>query len=291
MKLAVGAVQMGLTYGIANRTGKLSGDAVVRVLDLARRRGIDTIDTAAAYGESEGVLGRAGVEGFRVVTKVPPIRADSDPARHVRDSLEQSLRRLGTASVDALLLHRGLDLAEAHGPALHAALRAEREAGRVRRIGISVYGPEELGRIPDGMHLDVVQAPMSVIDRRMERSGWLDRLAARGTAFHARSLFLQGLLLMEPARRPPRFGAWRPTLEGWDRHVADSGLGAAGACLAPVVNDPRVERAVIGVDSPAQLEECVDALERSLVAGRPAFDPGSGPLPEELIDPRCWSCP
>jgi hypothetical protein len=96
---------------------------------------------------------------------------------------------------------------------------------------------------------------------------------------------------MEPARRPPRFGAWRPVLERWDRHVADSGLGAAGACLASVVGDPRVERAVIGVDSPEQLAECADALERSLAGGHPAFDPGSEPLPEGLIDPRSWSCP
>lgn len=291
MKLAIGAVQMGLAYGVANRTGQLAGDAVVRVLDLARLRGIDTIDTAAAYGESEAVLGRSGIAGFRIVTKVPPLRAGADPARHVRDFFDRSLQRLGAASVDALLLHQGLDLAGVHGPELHAALCAERDAGRVRRIGISVYGPEDLGQIPRAMHVDVVQAPMSVFDRRMERSGWLDRLAARGTAFHARSLFLQGLLLMAPALRPPRFGAWRPLLDAWDRHVAESPLGAAGACLAPIAGDPRVERAVIGVDSPSQLAECADALEQSVASGHPAFDPGPEPLPEGLIDPRSWSRP
>jgi aryl-alcohol dehydrogenase-like predicted oxidoreductase len=291
MKLAIGAAQFGMPYGVANRVGQVNGESAARILSVARANGIDTIDTAAAYGESEEVLGRAGVAGFRVVTKVPALDAGSDPRRHVRDSLARSLRRLGAASVDALLLHRGLDLAESYGLALHAALCEERDAGRVRRIGVSVYGPEELGRIPDAMHLDVVQAPMSVLDRRMERSGWMDRLADRGTAFHARSLFLQGLLLMEPARRPLRFGAWRSVLERWDRHVADSGLGAAGECLAAVVGDPRVERAVIGVDSPEQLAECADALERSHACEHPAFDSGSEPLPIGLIDPRSWSCP
>ena len=69
MRIALGTVQFGLRYGIANRTGQVTPEQAGEILEIARAASIDTLDTAIDYGESELRLGGAGVAGFRIVTK------------------------------------------------------------------------------------------------------------------------------------------------------------------------------------------------------------------------------
>ncbi|MGB4200250.1 MAG: aldo/keto reductase, partial [Thermotogota bacterium] len=56
-KLTLGAVQLGLRYGIANRDGMPDESAAQEILEEAWRRGITSFDKAAAYGESERRIG------------------------------------------------------------------------------------------------------------------------------------------------------------------------------------------------------------------------------------------
>src|SRR5581483_6676026 len=58
-RLTLGTVQFGLDYGIANRTGRPSFAAVLDMVREAAESGVDVLDTAPSYGESEEWLGRA----------------------------------------------------------------------------------------------------------------------------------------------------------------------------------------------------------------------------------------
>ena len=73
MKLALGTAQFGLEYGIANQAGPVPLDEVKNIIRHAALRGIDTLDTAIAYGESESALGKVGVNGWNVITKLPAL--------------------------------------------------------------------------------------------------------------------------------------------------------------------------------------------------------------------------
>ena len=78
MKIALGSVQFGIPYGVTNRGGMTSRQEVREILTVAARSGVDTIDTAITYGESERVLGAEGCSRFRIVTKLPAIPATHD---------------------------------------------------------------------------------------------------------------------------------------------------------------------------------------------------------------------
>src|SRR6187549_2229139 len=92
--LPLGTVQFGLRYGVANQAGQVPAAEAAAILGYAGQHGIDTLDTAIAYGDSETRLGDIGVQNFRVITKLPPIAADCvDPAAWVRESVERSLAR------------------------------------------------------------------------------------------------------------------------------------------------------------------------------------------------------
>lgn len=282
-KLALGAVQFGLTYGIANTTGQIEADEARVIVERARAAGLDTIDTAIVYGESEQRLGTVGVRGWRVVTKLPPVPADvTDIERWVLESLTGSLQRLRLDRVAGLLLHRAADLVD-HGARLYAAMADVRSRGLAEKIGISIYEPAELDA-SSRYQLDLVQAPYNVFDRRLASSGWLQRLKDGGTEVHTRSAFLQGLVLMTPDKRPPAFSRWETLWRRWDSWLASSGYSALEASLGFALGTAGIDRVVVGVDSAAQLAEIIHASGIS-IADIPA-QLATNDL--DLISPNRW---
>ncbi|MBG0840016.1 aldo/keto reductase [Ectopseudomonas toyotomiensis] len=285
-RLALGTVQFGLSYGVANQSGQVSPEEVGLILDAARNAGVRTLDTATAYGESEKVLGQQDLRGFAVVTKLPEIPADCvDVSAWVEAQLHTSLVRLGLLAVDGLLLHRPAQLLGAHGAALFAALQAQREQGLVRRIGVSVYSPEELDALCQRYHFDLIQAPFNVLDKRLEQSGWLERLRRGGTDLHVRSVFMQGLLLMPSEERPAKFTRWEPLWALWQRWLAESGQSPLQACLRHALAVPQIERVVVGVDSLAQWQ----AILQSAAGTCPAVPSELQCADIELLNPSLWN--
>ncbi|PSC03716.1 hypothetical protein SLNSH_17380 [Alsobacter soli] len=286
-RLALGAVQFGLAYGVTNAAGQTPPAEVDAILHAARRAGLDTVDTAAAYGASEEVLGRTpGLSGFRVVTKTVPLRRseiDAEDVVIVREGFRRSLERLGRPQVDSLLVHQAYDLLAPGGDRLWAFLEGEKAAGRVRRIGASVYGRDDIKQLLERYPVEVVQLPLSALDQRLLRDGSLALLRRRGVAVHARSLFLQGLLL-QPSASPLTSSSATRALARWDEACRAAGVTRLEAALGFAKATTEIERAVIGVQSAEQFAAGVAAWDAgaALDWGHLACDDA------DLLDPRLW---
>lgn len=285
-RLALGTVQLGLPYGIANRSGQVSANEASQILSVARAAGIDTLDTAIAYGESEIRLGSAGVSEWRIVSKLPAIPADcANVAQWTREHVQGSLQRLGVTRLHGLLLHRSQEWLGPHGAALYAEMRALKEEGMVASVGVSIYEPSELESLWGRHALDLVQAPFNIADRRLATSGWLARLHASGTEVHVRSAFLQGLLLMPPGERPAKFDRWNTFWSAWHSWLRVEGLSALEACIGFALSQAEIDRVVVGVEEAWQLREILDA------AGRAGVVPPVSLAVEDpdLLNPSRWS--
>ncbi len=283
-RLALGTAQLGQRYGVANRTGQPDLAEAVSILAAARAAGIDIVDTAMAYGDSEQVLGRVGVSGLRVVTKLPPLPADTvaDLAGKLRRDIGASLERLGTTGVYGLLLHHPGDVFGPNGATLVETLRGLQRDGLVKKLGVSIYDPAELEPLMRAFDIGIVQAPYNVLDRRLETSGWLDRLSRAGVEVHTRSAFLQGLLLLD--EQPPQFAAWRGLWSRWNAWLAEHRLAPLAAALGFVLRNPAIARVVVGVETAAQLRgiaASADALPLEVPAEFASAD-------LDLIDPSRW---
>jgi aryl-alcohol dehydrogenase-like predicted oxidoreductase len=288
VKLALGTVQFGLEYGIANRTGRVTLEEARAIVQHARSSGIDTLDTAMAYGDSECRLGEIGVTDWRIVSKLPAVPDTChDVGEWVVSSVHESLRRLRVSRLYGLLLHRPAQLLEPLGSDLYRALQAIKGDGLVEKIGVSIYDPAELDTLCPAYSLDLVQSPFNLLDRRLKTSGWLARLAADGVELHVRSVFLQGLLLMAPAARPPAFRRWAPLWAAYDRWLAETGLSPVEACLRDALSVPEISRVIVGVDSLSQLSANLESA-----AGPPPAIPD--PLQTndvDLLNPARWTLP
>jgi aryl-alcohol dehydrogenase-like predicted oxidoreductase len=285
-RLALGTVQFGLSYGIAGQGNKVAGDEVDAILSAAWEGGLDTLDTAILYGDCEQLLGQIGVDQWQVVTKLTEVpETCTDVASWVQDSVIDSIGRLGVPRLRGLLLHRPQQLLGSHGDDFYRALVSIREQGSVEKIGISIYGPDELDALWPHYQFDLVQAPFNVLDRRLVSSGWLNRLHQAGTEVHIRSVFLQGLLLMDDVSRPEKFNRWQPLWDQWHHWLNDQGVTALQGCLAIALSQPEVDRVIVGVDGLKQLEEILACAETSVAMPPEALM--SDDL--DLINPSRWS--
>lgn len=286
MKLALGTVQFGMDYGVANVSGRVTAQETNAILKRARVCGLDTLDTAIAYGDSEAVLGQLGIGKWKTITKLPAVPNDChDVAQWVHDQTQQSMARLGLTQLHGVLLHRPGQLLERMGPALYSALQDLKAQGMSRKIGVSVYSPAELDALFDAYALDLVQAPLNILDRGLMESGWASRLHAAGVEVHTRSAFLQGLLLLPPSQRPAKFNRWVDVWNVWDDWLVREDISPVEGCLRYVCNLSKVDRVVVGVDTVNQLNEIVKAAEGQL-ASLPEFKTLQD---ARLINPASWS--
>lgn len=287
-KLALGTAQFGMAYGIANRYGQVSLDEVRAILELAYKSGITTLDTAISYGDSESCLGQVGVEGWQIITKLPPLSQQNIEGlticQWVKNACLTSCNRLKVKQLYGLLLHRSQDLLEPRGAELYEALRAVKAAGWVQKIGVSIYSPEELEQIYHRFPVALVQAPFNGLDRRLKKSGWLTKLKEDGVEVHARSIFLQGLLLLSPETRPRQFDRWSNLWQELGTWMQQAGISPLQACLGAVFHEPWFDRILIGVDSVQQLQEILSTLQARL----PHWPEELSFDDLDLIDPRHW---
>jgi aryl-alcohol dehydrogenase-like predicted oxidoreductase len=286
MRLALGTAQFGMKYGISNVSGKVSQEDGESILKYAASSGIDTIDTAMAYGDSEQVLGKLGVDAFKVVTKLPEIPDHiTDIEGWVTKVVKSSASRLGVQSLYGLLLHRPSQLFEPKGVKILSALRLLKELGIVKNLGVSVSAPSEFDALFDIYDFDVVQCPFNLVDRRLINSGWLKKLNAAGVDIHTRSSFLQGLLLMPRHSIPSKFKTWNILWDKWDRWLRENKASPLEACLSYSLSFPEIDRVVIGVDVQSQLEEIIRATTVSSINSYPDISSDVA----DLINPAKWN--
>ena len=285
MRIALGTAQFGMNYGISNSAGKVKPEDVEDILKLAHLLGVDTIDTAPSYGESEKVLGKIGVKEFKIVTKVP--RCNDNFCRSeswLSKTVDASLTNLNRDTIDILLFHSPSDLFSANGKRLLGQVEDLKERGYVTKIGYSLYSPQELDRLTKLHWPDCVQVPVNLIDRRFPSSGWLKTLHERGVEVHARSAFLQGVLLQGENERPKFFRKWSDIFEDYDQWVAYKRLTRVQATIGYLQSLSNIDRIVVGVLSKEQLAEIAKAADQSVSEAPDELTSND----EKLINPSNW---
>jgi len=286
MKWALGTAQFGMDYGITNINGKTKKKDVRIILKKAHNADIDMLDTAIAYGASEKCLGQIGVNNFKVITKLPPVPENIlDVENWIEDQFNGSLKRLGLKSIHGLLLHRPEQLKFSVGKKIINTLKNLKRYGLVEKVGISIYGPNELEKLIENFSIDIVQIPINIFDRRIISTGWLSKLKKLGIEVHARSVFLQGLLLMSRLELPKNFlfknDLWTRWYQWLKKH---NDIAPIRACLGFISSLKDVDRIIVGVNNVKQFKEVLKVINNPLDIKYPNFECQD----EKLLNPSNW---
>lgn len=292
-RLALGTVQWGLPYGVANRAGQPSATEVAGIAAEAWAAGVTTLDTARGYGEAEAVIGGL-FDPWRVITKLAPDVAGpdvtpEDATVRARDSLAASRAALGRDRLDAVLVHREAHRTESGGRAW-AVLRDERAAGRIDAIGVSVTDVAAAADLLDDAEVEIIQVPASLLDQRLARSGFFATAAERGREVFVRSVYLQGAAHLAPADLPPHLASVIPVLEALDTIAAEAGVTRPALFLAWVRDRLPATRVLIGCETREQLAANLAVWTGpDLSLAVTAAEGHVGELPDAILDPWRWA--
>jgi aryl-alcohol dehydrogenase-like predicted oxidoreductase len=285
MKLALGTVQFGLPYGVANINGQISPEEAGSMINTAQKEGIELIDTAIGYGESETCLGSIGINNLKAVSKLPSIPDNiTDIYGWMEVQVTASLRRLNIDSLYGLLLHHPEQLLGIKGCQIYEALEKIKEKKLIQKSGISIYSPDELDLICGNYTFDIVQSPFNIIDQRLYLSGWLNKLKVQGVEVHVRSAFLQGLLLIPLHEIPVYFSPWENYFVAWKSWLEEKSLLPVEGCLAFIKKFSDISYLLVGADNSSHLNEIISAFKKTEANGFPEIFSSD----EKLINPSLW---
>lgn len=300
--LALGTVELGLDYGIAapGEYGRPDEAAAVRLVHAALDAGMNLVDTARAYGDSEAVLGRALLGRRAQVVLASKARTQDAGATLRGDALRRRMEEELAATLDALQTDY-LDIWQIHNvdgalldqAELVAGIFAEAQAaGKVRYTGGSFYGPDLPARALELDLFDVLQVTYSVLDQRIEEQV-LPLARARNAGIIVRSVLLKGALTARADHLPDHLEPLRARSRRFRELVAaaDLGLTPAQAALAFALAHPRIASVLVGVRTRQELDEDLQALVVTLPADLVASLRALRLDDPHLLNPGTWGIP
>lgn len=282
-KIVLGTVQFGVNYGINNSTGQVSQEEVCKILKIAQKAGIKTLDTSSGYGASETVLGKSLKEtgtSFNIVSKYP--WCDKD----VRTTFEMSIANLGVDTLYGYLVHH-FDFYQ-ESPKLFDDMTALKNEGRIKKVGFSLYTVDQLQFLLDhDVKFDILQFPYNIFDRQFEP--YMQILADRGVEIHTRSAFLQGLFFKDTNSLPSKLIPLKPYLDSLHQYCDDSNITVEELAFGYVLANDKVSGALIGVDNHHQLESNISVAVKALRIEDIAYIKSIEVEEKELLNPVNWN--
>lgn len=264
MKLALGTVQLGLDYGIANKTGKPLKDYSLAILKSAYNNGVCLFDTASGYNDSEKIIGEfietENPENLLIATKTGSLNQrgvlNCDLHKVIREDIKNSLLNLKKESIDYYMLHNAADLFY-YGKDIVNALNSLRIEGIIKKIGISVYNSEDVNELLKYKEITQVQIPFNIFDTRLIKNGMIDRMKCNYIEIHCRSIYLQGLIVMQISEIPDKLKMAGKYIERLDEMADSLGITRKELAYLYVRGCEFVDKMIVGCETQEQLKENV----------------------------------
>lgn len=264
---SLGTVQLGMDYGLGEHTQKPQEEYAHALLNRAVANGVNTLDTANNYGESEKVIGRwlKTLDKSKrplVVTKIGPLD-HSSPANLRADIIRQTekcMENLGVNQIDILMVHSFEDY-EQDQETVRETFEEMKQKGMIRKSAISAYSRHDYTVLAKS-GFDAVQIPLNVFDWSQIDNGGLQALQEAGMAVFVRSVFLQGLVFLKPEELDPRMDFCRPYLEKFIQLCSRFEMSPAVLALSFVLSVPGVTTVVLGCQTLEQLDNNCELISQ-----------------------------
>jgi aryl-alcohol dehydrogenase-like predicted oxidoreductase len=281
-KLELGTAQFGLDYGV-NNGHKIIEYEAKKIVGTLNVQSPVLIDTAPCYGDSESVIERISDDNNKIISKLLSIKNSSTTEIISRIKATCSMF---DAKLYGLMVHNADDVLDSDFLDVNDYLDGLRLKGI--KIGVSVYSPEQVYKCNDIMKLDMVQIPLNIIDQRFDNEEFIGFVTKNNIEVHVRSVFLQGLILMENINIPKTLNKIIPYLDSLRSEASKVGVNIYELCLLYVFNKSWVKHVVIGLDSDVQAFELVSNIQ-NIMYKKINFDVSKFSCSDlNLINPVNW---
>ena len=282
--LILGTANFGGSYGISSQN-KIATESIEQILNIAQENGINHFDTAKSYGDAEIILGK-------FLNKSQPLHIDSKIALpecksvdSIVNAVNESLSNLGIPKLNTLYLHNAELLSGNNSLIIKQGMEKVLDLGLADNLGVSVYTLKQLKEAKAVFPvLSTFQILENICDRRLIHLKELIDFTNRGNVVNIRSVFLQGLLLMDLKNLPVKFQEATKSIENLNKYASKNSVSVLDLCIAYVRKISWVGNYLVGVESTSQLK---GILESSFEL-KENWETQISSLPDELKDPRFW---
>jgi aryl-alcohol dehydrogenase-like predicted oxidoreductase len=284
MKLAIGSAQIGMNYGLLNNK-KISRKEFKKIEKLVLKSEINFIDTATSYGNSEYIIGNSKLKNLHIITKIKlPNNKNINIKNWVFKKILRSLNKLKIKKIYGVLIHDYRDLLGKNGGSYLLSLQELKKKKIIKKIGISVYDPQEIKKIWKFWKPDLIQVPFNSLDNRILDSGWINILKKFKVKIFARSVFLQGLLITDDIHFKIN-KSYKILLNKYKNWCYKNNISLLQASIHFVKQFKKIDYLLVGFNNYNQLKEIIDVFKKKQIIIPKKFSTNK----KNLIDPRKWN--
>lgn len=283
-KLVLGTAQIGSKYGITNSKA-ISDKEAKEIFSFCEINNINKIDTAISYLQSENIIGKYADDTWIINTKLPKIENNTLNVDYfVRNTVNDSIKKLNIKNINCLFVHNSETLFCKNSDEIYNSLLTLRKEKLIRNIGISVYTPSELNKVLRYYSFDYIQVPINVLNQSFVHNNNLKKLELENTVLQARSIFLQGLLLLDEKKLPQKFINEKKIWKIWHEWINDNNINKLEACLSFVLSFDEIKEIIFGIGNFQNLLEIAYSSNKKI----PYFPIELIDQSNKILDPRLW---
>ena len=283
--ICIGTANFGFKYGINNRRAIKNND-LRKIINYAGKNNINFIDTAINYNNSEKKIGVVNKYNLKIITKLPKIpKKITNVEKWIINKILESCRRLKTKNLYAVLIHDTAELKnQKKSKKIYKAFDYLLKKKIVKKIGLSIYDPNELNLFFKKYNYQIIQAPINIFDRRLISSGWGKKLIKKNVEIFARSVFLKGLLLRDLDKIPEDFLKWKKNFKNFEQWTKKKKISKVEACIRYIKSLEEVKKIILGISSLEQLKQNINFFKKKKLFAPKNLNIASG----KIINPRKW---
>ena len=284
-KIILGSANFDQIYGI--KKNFIKKKEIKGLFNLALKNKIRTIATSPLYNKSEKIIGLLNNNKFKIISKIPKIPKNikkKNIKKWLKLKAVNSLKNLKIKRFECLLLHDANSLLSKNGNEIYKSIKNIKTIGLTNKIGISIYDFNILDKILTKFKIDLIQAPLNILDQRLIMSGWLKKLKKRGIEIHVRSIFLQGILLLSHNQLPKKLKKLNKKWIIWESWLKKNKFTPLQVCLSFIFNQRQLDGIVIGYNNKNQLNQILKQKKIKSSFSIPSLNIREN----KLVDPRAW---
>lgn len=253
-KLVLGGANFGQSYGIDKKKIKLK--EIKKILSYLKKKNKKIIiDSSPNYGNCEKILRNLKFQNFLVITKIKGLPKKKNEINKFIENFIHQHKKKTKKNIYAILLHDEIELSNIKRLSfIIRILKKIKKQGLIKKYGFSIYNYNKYKKNILQMKPDILQFPMNIVDDRISKTD-LEKLKRNKILLHARSVFLQGLLLQNQKNLPKKFRKFKKVWQKYDDRFLKNNFNKFETCLGEVLSNSFIDKIVIGFNSFLQFKE------------------------------------
>jgi aryl-alcohol dehydrogenase-like predicted oxidoreductase len=284
-KIIIGTAQLSNNYGIFNKLKSIQNKELKKILNYCKKQNIFYIDLANSYKNSINKLSKNNLVKFKIILKVGSINKNNYFS-NLKAIVEKTLKELKVKKIYSLMLHDERDIKYLSDKKIMEYFLDLKKKNIIQKIGLSIYNFKKLKVSLNSFPIDLIQVPFNIFDRRILDKKIQKIISKNKIEVHARSIFLQGLLLQDPSSRQKIIQKNQSLLNSWDKFNEYQQKKKIMNCIKFVSQFKKINKFVFGVDNLDQLKTIVSIIKE--IDYNIKLHYNFKLKSKKIVDPRLW---